>query len=456
MASNFADHTEALLQLLGDKARLITDPDITASYSRDQAPFAKSEPPFALLIANSADEISIALKYANAHKIPVVTRGAGSGLAGGANSDAQSLVISLEKMSQILSIDTENQIARVQAGVINLDLDTAVKEYGLAYLPDPASRDWSTLGGNAATNAGGMCCVKYGVTSAHVRAAQVVLASGEIIEVGKATKKSVTTYDLLHLFIGSEGTLGIITELTLNLEIRPKPPATLIATFPSVTSAAAAAAALLQFKPSMLEIVDETTLKAVEAWHPLGFEIAGAVLIMQLDENLHLCEKALEVAQKFELIDGVYSEDPADTADLIRVRKLAYPALERMGATLLDDVALPISKIAQFVTEVEALSKSSGLVIGIFGHAGDGNMHPTIVHEHGDAIAAKKAVEVFTQIVAIAQSLGGTASGEHGIGSIKSALVSAEISPTVMKLQREIKAVFDPQAILNPGKKFPL
>jgi len=456
MASNATNHSLALSKLLGDKARLITDPDITASYARDQAPFAHSEPPFAVLIAASAEDISVALKYASAHKIPVVTRGAGSGLAGGANSSAQSLVISLEKMNQIISIDTDNQIARVQAGVINLDLDTAAKEHGLAYLPDPASRDWSTLGGNAATNAGGMCCVKYGVTSAHVREAQVVLADGQIIEVGKATKKSVTTYDLLHLFIGSEGTLGIITELTLNLEIRPKPPATLIATFPNVTSAAAAAAALLQFKPSMLEIVDETTLKAVEAWHPLGFEIAGAVLIMQLDENLHLCESALDLCRKFDLIDGVYSEDPADTADLIRVRKLAYPALERMGATLLDDVALPISKIAQFVTEVEALSKSSGLVIGIFGHAGDGNMHPTIVHEHGDAIAAKKAVEVFTQIVAIAQSLGGTASGEHGIGSIKSNLVAAEVSPTVMKLQREIKAVFDPEAILNPGKKFPL
>ena len=456
MASKSADHSLALSKLLGDRARLITDPDITASYARDQAPFAHSEPPFAVLIAASAEDISVALKYASAHKIPVVTRGAGSGLAGGANSSAQSLVISLEKMNQIISIDTDNQIARVQAGVINLDLDTAAKEYGLAYLPDPASRDWSTLGGNAATNAGGMCCVKYGVTSAHVRAAQVVLASGEIIEVGKATKKSVTTYDLLHLFIGSEGTLGIITELTLNLEIRPKPPATLIATFANITSAAAAAAALLQFKPAMLEIVDETTLKAVEAWHPLGFEIAGAVLIMQLDENQHLCESALELCRKFELIDGVFSEDPADTADLIRVRKLAYPALERMGATLLDDVALPISKIAQFVTEVEALSKSSGLVIGIFGHAGDGNMHPTIVHEHGDAIAAKKSVEVFTQIVAIAQSLGGTASGEHGIGSIKSNLVAAEVSPTVMKLQREIKAVFDPEAILNPGKKFPL
>lgn len=448
-------HIEALAAALGPEVSLISDPDITASYSRDQAPFASAAAPFAVLLARSAAEISIAVKYANENSIPVVTRGAGSGLSGGANSTADSLVISLEKMNQIIEIDTANQIARVQAGVINLDLDTAAKEFGLAYLPDPASRDWSSLGGNAATNAGGMCCVKYGVTGAHVRAMQVVLASGEIIELGKATKKSVTTYDLLHLFIGSEGTLGIITELTLNLEIRPAAPSTLIATFPSVTKAAAAAAALLQYRPSMLEIVDQTTLKAVQAWHPLGFEVAGSVLLMQLDENHSLCEAALETCKQFDLIDGVYSDDPADAADLIRVRKLAYPALERMGATLLDDVALPITKIAEFVERVEKLSKEVNLTIGIFGHAGDGNMHPTIVHDHGDLAAAERAQRAFGQIVEIAQSLGGTASGEHGIGSIKPGFVTNEISKTVIDLQRAVKKVFDPNSILNPGKKIP-
>jgi len=448
-------HLAALSKLLGPDASLISDPDITASYSRDQAPFASAAAPFAVLLARSASEISIALKYANENSIPVVTRGAGSGLSGGANSTADSLVISLEKMNQIIEIDSANQIARVQAGVINLDLDTAAKELGLAYLPDPASRDWSSLGGNAATNAGGMCCVKYGVTGAHVRAMQVVLASGEIIELGKATKKSVTTYDLLHLFIGSEGTLGIITELTLNLEIRPAAPSTLIATFPSVTKAAAAAAALLQYRPSMLEIVDQTTLKAVEAWHPLGLEVAGSVLLMQLDENHSLCEAALETCKQFDLIDGVYSDDPADAADLIRVRKLAYPALERMGATLLDDVALPITKIAEFVDRVEKLSAEVNLTIGIFGHAGDGNMHPTIVHDHGDLAAAERAQQAFGQIVEIAQSLGGTASGEHGIGSIKPGFVAKEISKTVIDLQRAVKKVFDPNSILNPGKKIP-
>ena len=447
-------HALKLQELLGENISLITDPDITASYSHDQAPFATSAPPFAVLLARSAKEISIALKYANEHHIPVVSRGAGSGLAGGANSTKSSLVISLEKMNQIISIDEQNQIARVEAGVINLDLDNAVKEYGLAYLPDPASRDWSTLGGNAATNAGGMCCVKYGVTAAHVRAMQVVLANGQIIELGKATKKSVTTYDLLHLFVGSEGTLGLITELTLNLEVRPQSPATLVATFPNINLAASASSALLKFRPSMLEIIDQTTLSAVEAWHPLGFEVSGAVLIMQLDENKDQCEAALEVCKEFKLIDGVFSDDPADTADLIRVRKLAYPALERMGATLLDDVALTISEIAHFVEKVEKLSKESGLVIGIFGHAGDGNMHPTIVHDHGDAKAAAKAIEVFEEIVRIAQSLGGTASGEHGIGLIKTKLIGNEISPTVIELQRDIKRVFDPNNILNPGKKF--
>ena len=448
-------HLAALSKLLGSDASLISDPDITASYSRDQAPFATAAAPFAVLLSRSASEISIALKYANENSIPVVTRGAGSGLSGGANSTADSLVISLEKMNQIIEIDSANQIARVQAGVINLDLDTAAKEFGLAYLPDPASRDWSSLGGNAATNAGGMCCVKYGVTGAHVRAMQVVLASGEIIELGKATKKSVTTYDLLHLFIGSEGTLGIITELTLNLEIRPAAPSTLIATFPSVSKAAAAAVALRQYRPSMLEIVDQTTLKAVEAWHPLGFEVAGSVLIMQLDENHSLCEAALETCKQFDLIDGVYSDDPADAADLIRVRKLAYPALERMGATLLDDVALPITRIAEFVERVEKLSKKVNLTIGIFGHAGDGNMHPTIVHDHGDLAAAERAQQAFGQIVEITQSLGGTASGEHGIGSIKPGFVTKEISKTVIDLQRAVKKVFDPNSILNPGKKIP-
>lgn len=447
---SFAAELEKLLGVA-----LITDPDITATYSKDQAPFARSAPAAAVLLARNTEEISKALAFCSERNIPVVTRGAGSGLSGGANADSQSLVISLEKMNGILEIDPDNQFARVQAGVINLDLDTAVKEFGMAYLPDPASRDWSTLGGNVATNAGGMCCVKYGVTSHHVRALTVVLSTGEVIKLGKSTKKFVTTLDLMHLFIGSEGTLGIITEITLNLVARPNTPATLIATFPSITQAAAASTQLLKYRPSMLEIIDQTTLRAVEEWHPLGFEVAGSILLMQLDENFELGEQALDTCRQHSMIDGMFTTDNSEATDLIRVRKLAYPALERLGATLLDDVAIPVTKIADFVSQVEALALRHSLTIGIFGHAGDGNMHPTIVHDHGDVEGERRAKLAFSEIVKIAQALGGTASGEHGIGSIKRELVPNEVSAKVIALQQGIKKLLDPHGILNPGKKLP-
>jgi|UniRef100_UPI004049D618 glycolate oxidase len=449
------EHLGGLRAALGDNASLISDPEITATYSKDQAPFAAHQPAALVLLAKSTEEVSQAVTYANTYGIPVVARGAGSGLSGGANATSSSLVISLEKMNSIIDIDETNMIARVQAGVINLDLDKAAELKGLAYLPDPASRDWSTIGGNAATNAGGMCCVKYGVTSAHVRALTVVMADGQIVNLGSATKKAVTTLDLTRLMIGSEGTLGIITELVVGLAVRPDTPATIIATFPHIKSAAAAAAALLKFKPSMLEIIDQTTLKAVESWHPLGFEIAGSVLLMQLDEDQDRADEVLKLCESFEMIDGAASTDAADAVEFIRVRKLAYPALERLGATLLDDVAVPISKIAELVERVEALSTKYDLTIGIFGHAGDGNMHPTIVHDHGDLKAQERAIAAFGEIVEIAQSLGGTASGEHGIGSIKQGFAAAELSPAVIELQRAIKKAFDPKGILNPGKKLP-
>jgi glycolate oxidase len=449
------DHEAGLRAVLGASASLITDAQVTLSYSKDQAPFAPHEAAAIVLLAKSTEEVSKAVAYANEHSIPVVPRGAGSGLSGGANATSSSLVISLEKMNKIIELDTTNLIARVEAGVINLDLDKAAEEHGLAYLPDPASRDWSTIGGNAATNAGGMCCVKYGVTSAHVRALTVVMADGQVIQLGSATKKAVTTLDLTRLMIGSEGTLGIITEIVVGLAVRPATPATIIATFPHIKNAAAAAAALLKFKPSMLEIIDQTTLKAVEAWHPLGFEVAGSVLLMQLDEDQERADEVLALCEGFKMIDGAASTEAADAVEFIRVRKLAYPALERLGATLLDDVAVPISKIAELVERVEGLATKYNLTIGIFGHAGDGNMHPTIVHDHGDLDAQKRAIEAFGEIVEIAQSLGGTASGEHGIGSIKQNFAANELSPAVIELQRSIKKAFDLKGILNPGKKLP-
>ncbi len=445
----------ALRNALGPDATLITDPTILPSYSRDQSQIAKNGTPIAVLLAKNESEISAAVKFAYEHNIPVVARGAGSGLSGGANAIDGSLIISLEKMNQIISIDSANLIADVEPGVINLDLDKEVSKFGLAYLPDPASREWSTIGGNVATNAGGMCCVKYGVTSHHVRAVRMVTSDGSVVTLGTALKKSVTNLDLLHLIIGSEGTLGIVTQVTVGLVVRPKPATTLIATFSSIDSAMKAIPELVALGPSMLEVVDSTTLRAVEEWKPLGFENVSTVLLFQSDDSPEICAKAVTIAERHGAIDATYSDDPRDSADLIQVRKLAYPALERKGAALLDDVCVPISQISNLVTEVEKIAADSGLLIGIFGHAGDGNMHPTIVYEHGDEAAEQRAVQAFNSIIKVAQMLGGTASGEHGIGSIKLDSAKRETSDRVTELQRSIKKVFDPKGILNPGKKIP-
>ncbi len=446
---------EELRDILGAQASLIVDPEIVSSYSRDQSQLATHGNPQLVLLAKSEDEVSKTLKFANSQKIPVVARGAGSGLSGGANAVSGGIVISLEKMNQILEIDEVNQLARVEPGVINLDLDKEVSKLNLAYLPDPASREWSTIGGNVATNAGGMCCVKYGVTANHVRAIRLVMADGEVITVGNPLKKSVTNLDLVHLIVGSEGTLGVITEIVVSLSPRPKPATTLIATFSGIDSAMKAIPELVALGPSMLEVVDETTLQAVEEWKPLGFKGVGTVLIMQSDDSAELCASGAAIAEKHGAIDATYSDDPKDSSDLIQVRKLAYPALERKGVALLDDVCVPISQISNLITKVKEIAGRSELLIGIFGHAGDGNMHPTIVYDHGDKEAERRAQGAFNAIISVAQELGGTASGEHGIGSIKVEGARSESGERIIELQRAIKRIFDPNGILNPGKKIP-
>ena len=443
-----------LRELLGSNSAVIDDPSILKSYERDQAPFALSATPSAVLVAHSIAEISQTIKFANTKRIPIVIRGAGSGLAGGANAIAGSIIISTEKLNKIIEIDPINQIARVEAGVINKDIDNAAAIHGLAYLPDPASREWSTIGGNIATNAGGMCCVKYGVTSQHVRAIKVVLSDGEIVELGFSTRKAVTTLDLLHLFVGSEGTLGIVVEATLSLVPRPKKPVTLIATFPNVVLAAKAATEMLVLRPSMLELLDKTTLAAVESWKPMGFDNCGAVLIMQSDESSQACEEAQKIALHQGAVDAIFSDDPKDSEDLIQVRKLAYSSLERLGVALLDDVVVPVSRISELVIGVQKIAIENSVTIGIFGHAGDGNMHPTIVYPHNDTVAETNAINAFNQIINLAQSLGGTASGEHGIGALKVKPAMSETSARLLSIQREIKTILDPHQIFNPGKKF--
>ncbi len=453
------DFLADLSTALGLDAILITDPSVLVSYSRDQAPTATNGRPIALLFARAEAEVAIALKTANAAGVAVVPRGAGSGLAGGANAIDGSLIISLERMNAILEIDSVDRIARVEPGLVNLDLDKAVSEYGLAYLPDPASRDWSTIGGNVSTNAGGMCCLKYGVTGDHILALSVALASGEVIRVGTRTLKGVVGLDLLHLFVGAEGTLGIVTEITVRLADRRIERATLVANFDSIGDAARAASAIRAggTSPSVLEIMDRTTLAAVEAWHPMGLTQSTALVIAQFDTEIDSASQiAVTACLANGAIDAVASTDPADSADLLAARKMAYPALERLGAVLLDDVCVPLSKIAELVVGVERIALANEVMIGMFGHAGDGNMHPTIVYERGDELAVAKVNTAFREIIALTHSLGGTASGEHGIGSIKCSAAEFELGDRIVGLQRQIKSVFDPNSIMNPGRKFSL
>lgn len=339
--------------------------------------------------------------------------------------------------------------------MINADLRQAVAAQGLFYPPDPGSYEMCTVGGNAATNAGGMCCVKYGVTGDYVRGLEAVLADGSVLRTGRRTVKGVAGYDLTHLLVGSEGTLAVITELTLALRPAPMQPRTIIGQFATTAAAGAAVTEVLASAadPSILEIIDATTLRAIEAWQPLGVEADTAAMVIaqsdsaRQDEDLRLIEAAFH-----EATEVIVADDAAESEMLMQARRLAYPALERLGATLLDDVAVPLPELVALIEGVEAIAAGHGMTVGIFGHAGDGNMHPTVVYPHGDAEAEKLAFTVFDEIVALALRLGGTVTGEHGVGLLKRSWLDRELDETARRTQRAVKAALDPAGLLNPGK----
>ncbi|MFI6297094.1 FAD-binding oxidoreductase [Nonomuraea sp. NPDC050790] len=433
---------------------VLDDADVMDSYRRDQAPGLPAGLPAAVAMPEDTAQVAAAVTTAAAYGAPIVVRGAGSGLAGAANAVDGCLVLSTQRMNRILSIDRAERLATVQPGVINADLRKAVAGHGLFYPPDPGSYEMCTVGGNAATNAGGMCCVKYGVTGDYVRGLEAVLADGSVLRTGGRTVKGVAGYDLTGLLVGSEGTLAVITELTLALRPAPAPPRTVVAQFGSAAAAGAAVTAILDSgaEPSILEIIDATTLRAIECWQPLGIEAGtAAMVIAQSDspreEDLRRIEGACAGADEV-----IVADDAAESEMLMQARRLAYPALERLGATLLDDVAVPLPRLVELIEGVEAIARDRGLTVGLFGHAGDGNMHPTVVYPHGDAEAERRAFQVFDDIVALALRLGGTVTGEHGVGLLKRSWLERELGETARRTQRAIKAALDPRDLLNPGK----
>ncbi|HZH13625.1 MAG TPA: FAD-linked oxidase C-terminal domain-containing protein [Archangium sp.] len=437
---------------------LVTDADVLEAHRRDQAGWAPAGFPRVLVRPGSTAEVQAVLRVASAHRVPVVPRGAGSGLSGGANAVDGCIVLSLTRMNRILEIDRRGLYAVVQPGVINGALKAAATEVGLWYAPDPASWEFSTLGGNLATNAGGLCCVKYGVTGDAVLGLEAVLADGSVVRTGGRMVKNVAGYDLTRLFVGSEGTLGIITEATLKLRPRPPRATTLVASFPTLVGAGAAVTEIMaEIRPSLLELMDRTTVRAVEAARPMGLDVNAAALLLARsdaggEQGVAECTRMAAICEAVGATFLAHSSDEAEGELLMGARRFAFPALERQGSTLLDDVGVPLSRIPDLLAAVEHIAGQRGVLIGTFGHAGDGNMHPTIVFDQNDPDAVARARAAFDDILHAVLELGGTITGEHGVGSLKRPFIARQLGPETHRLHLAIKSAMDPLGILNPGK----
>jgi glycolate oxidase len=439
---------------------VVTDPATTEGYRTDSASFCPSGVPLAVARPTSTEQVQTVLRWASQHRIPVVPQGARTGLSGAANAVDGALLLSMTRMDRILEIDEVDQVAVVEPGVINAELSRAAAAVGLFYPPDPSSWEMSTLGGNLATNAGGLCCVKYGVTADFVRGLEVVLASGEVLRVGRRTAKGVAGYDLTRLMVGSEGTLGVITQATLALRPAPAPALTIAAVFDRTADAMTAVARIMAsgMRPSLMEFLDRRTIRAVQDYRDMGLPLdAEAMLIAQSDRGpLAAADVAAmgAICRELGAVDVAVAEDEAESAMLLQARRLVSPAVGQLGAALVDDVAVPRARLVELLAGMDRITAETGMAIFCPGHIGDGNMHPTVVFDPGDPAAVARAQQAFDAIMQLALELGGTITGEHGVGLLKRAWLRTELGETSYALQRSIKAVFDPLGILNPGKIF--
>lgn len=444
---------------------VVTDPDVMDSYSRDMMPLAQAGKPFAVVMPTDTAGVQACVRACADASVPIVPRGAGSGLAGAANAIDDCVVLVTSKLNEIVEIDAANRYAVVQPGVINLDFRDAVSKNGLFYPPDPSSYDWCSIGGNLATNAGGLCCVKYGVTTDSVLGLEVVLADGSVLRTGRRTVKGVAGYDLAKLFIGSEGTLGVITEATVSLRPLPQTPATLVASFPSTAAAGEAVTRIVGegLVPSLMEIMDANSIKASEEYlrTDLGTgEDCDALLLCQSDSGGEVARRELTAIEQMCTDAGASmtyaTEDLAEGNMLLQARRVVLTALELYGTWLTDDVSVPRTRIAELISQCQRIGDEVGLRVAVVGHAGDGNMHPTIVYDPTSADETARAHKAFDDILSIGLSLGGTVTGEHGIGKIKQEWLEREIGPVGMRVHRQIKAALDPHNLFNPNSMFSL
>ncbi|MGW0860404.1 FAD-binding oxidoreductase [Streptomyces sp. NPDC002690] len=454
------DDLLALLRAGLPAEALLTDPDVTASYARDMASFCDAGTPLVVALPRTVEQVQHVMRTAHALRVPVVPQGARTGLSGGANASEGCVVLSLVKMDRILEISAVDRIAVVEPGVVNADLSRAVGRHGLAYPPDPSSWETCTIGGNIGTASGGLCCVKYGVTAEYVLGLDVVLADGRLLTTGRRTAKGVAGYDLTRLFVGSEGSLGIVVKAVLAL--RPKPPSRLVlaAEFPSAKAACDAVCRIMErgHAPSLLELMDRTTVRAVNATTRMGLpESTEALLLCAFDTPDAPADLAAvgELCTEAGATAVVPADDAAESELLLQARRMALPALETVKpATMIDDVCVPRSRLGAMIEGTAAIAEKYGLTIGVCAHAGDGNTHPVVCFDPADPDESRRARESFDAIMELGLELGGTITGEHGVGVLKKEWLARELGPVGVELQRGIKAAFDPLGILNPGKLF--
>ncbi|MFF4811516.1 FAD-binding oxidoreductase [Micromonospora chersina] len=457
---------DELRTALGDAA-VLTDPDLLAVHARDEADLCAAGTPLVVVRPRDTAEVVAVVRAAGRHGVPVVPQGARTGLAGAANAVDGALVLSTVAMNRILEVDPVSRIAVAQPGVVNAALGAAVREHGLWYPPDPGSWESSTIGGNVATNAGGMCCVKYGVTTEYVLGLEVVLASGEVLRTGRRTAKGVAGYDLTRLFVGSEGTLGVVTEVTVALRPAPEESLTLVAFFPTTAAAGTAVAGIAErgLTPSLLELLDRTHLRAIEAYRPMGLRTdAQALLLAAADTGSRAADDLARLADVCTAAgaDEVYAAtDAAEAAALLQARRLAHPAMERFaaesfpggnGGLVIDDVAVPRGALAALLDGVARIAEECAVPIGVVGHAGDGNLHPNIVVDRADPASLERGRRAFDEIMRLGLDLGGTCTGEHGVGLLKRDWLAREIGPVGVRVHQAIRAALDPAGLFNPGK----
>ncbi len=435
---------------------VLTEPDSVELYRWDFSRDRSAGTPLAVVRAESADQVQTAVRWAAENDVPVVPRGAGTGLSGGSSALDGGIVVSVERMRSI-EIDTGSRVAVVQPGALNAEVKAAAAQHGLWYPPDPSSFEICSIGGNIATNAGGLCCVKYGVTTDYVLGLDIVLADGRLVTLGGKRIKDVAGLSLLKLFVGSEGTLGIVTRAILRLVPAQPPASTLVAYFPSVADAARAVVDVgRHLRPSMMELMDRASINAVEDVKPMGLRRdAEALLVAQSDapgEARSAEATVIEDAFGANGADEVFVTDDPDEAELfVAARRMAFQCVERRGRVLFEDVGVPIPLLPDLLARIAAVAERHRVEIPVVAHAGDGNTHPLIVFDPTESGAEDRALAAFADVMRAAIAIGGTITGEHGVGRAKAGALPDQLGPDVMELNRRVKEALDPRGILNPG-----